>query len=325
MRASSSANEASTATGYWFARRAAMLGTVLLIDCLWAGCNGCRPKHDAADDARAVAHDGDDRQDGGPGLDADAAVSDGGDRRDGGADSGSGHHDAGSDATSAICPPWRPAAAAGHGWLYARALSSTGVPLTAGANHVDIYVRRAGDSLPGERADADDPCAVASYEQTAAKVRVLAAAIGFSSQEREFSPQACLETTPCSIELPQSLDAGYYRTTSNRVILRVASDVPQGDQVTFAAAVAKDALARSKALQHPLADELDSAGKATNVPALDLAIHYTEAKLRKKCDASCLDEPSLDPAVRNYLKGMRRPAHTNPFALRTAPNRWQRP
>ena len=34
---------------------------------------------------------------------------------------------------------------------------------------------------------------------------------------------------------------------------------------------------------------------------------------------------SLDPAIRGYLKGVRRPAHSSPFELRTSPDRWRRP
>jgi hypothetical protein len=315
MRTSSRANEPAGAARPIAARRAAIVAAALLIDGYATGCSGCRRQHDAGFDARPVAHDGADL-DSGPGGDAGLPSHDGGEGPDAGSSG---------DAAVAMCPPWRPPVAAGHGWLYLRALSTSGAVLTPGGNHVDVYVRRVDEPLPGERADADDPCAVASYDQTAPKVRVLVAAIGFSSQEREISPQACLETSPCSLELPQSLEPRYYRATAATVSLRVASDVPQADQVNFAAAVAGDALARSKALGRPLAAELDRAATTTNVPAVDLAIHYTESRLRKKCDASCLEEPSVDPAVRGYLKGVRRPAHSSPFELRTPPARWKRP
>jgi hypothetical protein len=199
---------------------------------------------------------------------------------------------------------------------------SNGVPLTVGANHVDIYVRAPGAPLPGDRADADDPCAVAAYDQTATRVRVLAAAIGFSSQDREFAPQRCTDSAPCAVELPRSLDAKFYIASANGLAVRAAAEVPEVDRVPFAASLGKDALARSRLLQRPLADELDRAEQATAVPALDQAIHYTESTLRRKCDASCLDAPALDPAVRGYLKTAGRPGHGNPFELRGNPDRW---
>jgi hypothetical protein len=223
---------------------------------------------------------------------------------------------------TSACPSWRRIAPTGRVWLYVEAVSN-GVPLTSGTNRVDVYVRRADDRPPGERADANDPCAVASYDPAAPRVRVLAAAVGFSSQEREFSPQQCLPAAPCVIELPPSLDTRYYRIAADRIDLGVASDASHTERVDFAAAVAGDALARSKALHHKLSDELTSAEKATNVPALDLAIRYTETKLRKACDARCMDEPALDPEIRSYLKASRRPGHGNPFELRTAPDRWR--
>src|SRR6185436_10445666 len=92
---------------------------------------------------------------------------------------------------TSACPSWPRSAPAGRAWLYVEALSN-GVPLTSDSNRVDVYVRRTGDPRPGERADANDPCAVASYDPAAPRVRILAAAVGFSSQERDFSPQQCL-------------------------------------------------------------------------------------------------------------------------------------
>jgi hypothetical protein len=275
---------------------AALLVGALLAACDGAGCRGRSSKRDAGSEPPPMIVDGAAGADGpaGDGAAGDAAPS--------ADDAGSGAGDAGSNAPSdaavildagtaaSLCPPWRAPVAAGRRWLYLRAVSN-GVALTPAGNHVDIYVRPTGAPLPGERADADDPCAVASYDQTAPRVRVLAAAIGFSSQEREFSPLSCTDGQPCSVELPRSLEAKFYVASAKGVSVRAANDVPEADRVSFAASVAGDALARSKALKRPLADELDRAEKATNVPALDLAIHYTESKLRKKCDASCLDAP----------------------------------
>lgn len=327
----SSASETPIETRCRLARRVAMLAALLIAAC-GAGCDRCRPNPQPARDGRAAALDGADL-DSASALDAVPVTDDAADGPDSGAagdagpvvrDAGPVVRDARTDAAAAVCPPWRLQPAAGHGWLHARVLSSSGVPLTSSMNHVDIFVRRAMDPLPGERADPNEPCAVASYDQTASKVRVLAAAVGFSSQEREFSPQRCTEATPCSVELPQSLEARYYRTTAGLVSVRVASDVLQAERPSFAAAVARDALARSKALRRPLGDELERAGKATGVPALDLAIHYTESRLRKRCTAICLGEPALDRDVRIYLKNVRRPAQQDPFELRTAPERWRR-
>jgi hypothetical protein len=222
------------------------------------------------------------------------------------------------------CPRWATTAATGRAWLYTRVVSTTGVALTAAANHVDIYVRRPGDPLPGERAQPDDPCAVASYDLGSPTVRVLVAAIGFSSQDREFSPQICVEASPCAIELPNSLDARYYVATAGAVSLQPASAVPEADRAEFAAAAGEDAVERAKALHRPLADELARTGKATDVPAIDLAVRFTERKLRKRCDASCLDEPALDPAVRSYLKQIRRAGEPDPFVQRTSPGLWRR-
>ena len=318
-----------TATARAIATWLALLVGALLIGCDGAGCCGRPSKRDAGGEPPPMVVDG---VAGADGPAADGAVGDAASSAD---DAGGGAGDAGnaapSDAAIAIgdagaaaslCPQWRSPAATGRGWLYARAVSN-GVALTPAGNHVDIYVRPTGAPLPGERADADDPCAVASYDQTAARVRVLAAAIGFSSQEREFSPLGCREASPCSVDLPRSLEAKFYVASAKGVSVRAANDVPEADRVSFAASVAGDALARSKALKRPLADELDRAEKATDVPALDLAIHYTEFKLRKKCDASCLDAPALDPAVRTYLKNARRPAQPNPFERRVSPDRWQ--
>jgi hypothetical protein len=290
------------------ARRVAIAGSLLL--CL--GHAGCRC---GGDDGPAV-RDAGGRGDGGPGVDAGVADAAGG---DGSAGPDAAPADAGG--ASATCPAWRRSPPTGRAWLYVEAVSN-GVPLTSEANRVDVYVRRAGDRPPGERADANDPCAVASYDPAAIHVSVLVAAVGFSSQEREFRPQDCLEAAPCSVELPPSLDTRYYRIASNRIDLGVASDAPEAARVEFAAAVANDALVRSKALHRKLADELNNAEKATHVPALDLAIHYTESKLHKTCDARCIDAPALDPEIRSYLNAARDPRHRDPFERRTAPDRW---
>lgn len=281
---------------------------------LSSGCDGgCRDrpvKRDAAAVADAV----------GDAVAGDAALGGGADvALDGAGDAGGQSVDGG--VAASLCPPWPLAPATGHAWLFARAVSR-GVPLSPGGNHVDIYVRAAGAPLPGDRADADDPCAVAAYDRSTTRIRVLAAAIGFSSQDREFSPQRCTDRDPCSVELPPSLDAKYYVASARGLALRVAGDVPQADRVRFAAALGGDSLARAKALHRPFADELARAEQATSVPALEQAIHYTESTLRKRCDASCLDAPALDPAVRSYLKSARRPSHANPFDLRVAPERW---
>lgn len=291
-------------------------------------CDGCRggpARRDAAgarlDGAAAADAAGDALLADASGAMSDAAgaVIDAGAPRDGsGAASDAGAGDA---AAAALCPPWQPRAAAGHAWLFARA-TSDGVPLTVGANHIDVYVRASGAPLPGDRADADDPCAVAAYDRSATRIRVLAAAIGFSSQDREFAPQRCTASAPCEIELPRSLDVKYYVASARGVAVRSASEVAPADRVAFAAALGKDALARARTLQRPLADELDRGERATRVPALDQAIHYTESTLRRRCDASCLDAPALDPAVRGYLRNARRPGQVNPFDLRVAPERW---
>lgn len=314
MRAAWPASDAGRA-----ARLAAAL--VALAACA-VGCRGgCgEPGPGGKRDATAVGSDAIGSLDGAlagdaaPVLDDAGSPDGGGPRLDAGAPL-----DAGSAAAG--CPTWRTPPAAGHGWLYARAVTSTGVVLTS---DVDIYVRRTTDRSPGERAAANQPCAVASYEQTAPTVIVLAAAIGFSTQERPFSPQSCVATSPCSIELPKRLAPQYYIATNDTVQLRAADDVAASDKPAFAAAAADDALARSKALGRPLAVELDRTGKATNVPALDLAIQFSEVVLRKRCDASCLDEPTLDPAVRAYLKSARPHGRPNPFELRTSPDRWER-
>jgi hypothetical protein len=320
MAARSTASDTRIATRRMLVRSVATLGAALLIDC---SSSRDRGPGQVDMDARAPGQGAVPRDSGAapvtglPGAEGGDA---GAVARDAGAARGTG-----GEAASAVCPPWRWSAVAGHGWLYARAVTGTGAPLTSTVNLVDIYVRRASDPRPGERADPNDPCAVGSYDQAASKVRILVAAIGFSSQEREFSPQRCLETRPCEVELPLSLDARFYRSTRGGVRLRVASEVPETVRVQYAAAVAQDALARSKALNRPLADELDRAGKATEVRPLDLAIHYTETKLRKRCDARCLDERALDPAVRTYLKGVaRRAGRPDPFRFRLPPDRWRR-
>jgi hypothetical protein len=302
------------------AERVAML-VVSLVACSGAGCGSCRERP-RVDDAHTASLDGVAPQDGI--VDSEPVVHDGGELHDADANAGSADHPITDGGTAAaMCPAWPQPPATGRGWLYVRTLTSGGVVLTPDANHVDIYVRRTGDPLPGERADPNDPCAVASYEQSTQKVLILAAAIGFSSQERVFVPQQCRQTSPCSIDLPQRLASKYYQVRANSMSLRVASDVPQAERAQFAADVASDALARSKALGKPIADELDRAAKATDVPAVDLAIRYSENKLGKRCDARCLDEPKLDLAIRTYLKNVRRP-RANPFELRTPPERWRK-
>lgn len=304
------------------ARWAAACAAGVLAAAVLAGCGDCRDrsaKRDAAvvtGDAPAATGDAPAATGDATPIDAAVAIPDAAAAV---ADAGGGGVDAGGAAVQ--CPPWRGAPAAGHAWLFARA-ASAGVSLTMGANQVDIYVRPSGAPLPGDRADADDPCAVAAYDQTATRVRVLAAAIGFSSQDREFAPQRCTAAEPCAIELPRSLDARYYVASARGVAVRAAAEVPPADRVHFAAALGGDSLARAKALNRPLADELDRAERATSVPALDQVIHYTESTLRKRCDARCLDAPALDPAVRDYLRRARRPSHTNPFELRVAPDHW---
>jgi hypothetical protein len=302
----------------WIRSRRRLRGLAVLGAAMaWSGCG---------DDRRPRAHDADtaahDSQPHDAPVDSELPVHDGGAPQD--ADAGAGSHrpviDGGTEA-AAVCPPWRRAPAAGHAWLHARAVSTGGVVLTPDVNHVDIYVRRASEPLPGERADPNDPCAVASYNQSTARVQILAAAVGFSSQERTFSPQQCLETSPCLLELPQSLNTKYYRVQANRMSLVAAGDVPPSERTTFAAAVANDALARSKRLRKPLSQELEQAAKVTKVPAVDLAIQYAEAKLGKKCDARCLDDRKVDVNIRTYLKTVRRP-RTDPFELRTPPDKW---
>jgi hypothetical protein len=98
--------------------------------------------------------------------------------------------------------------------------------------------------------------------------------------------------------------------------------VPAEDRAKFAAAMADDALARSKALKRPLSAELDKTSTVAKVPARDLAIHYAETKLNRHCDVSCLNDTSLDKDMRAYLKNLN-PGHS-PFELRTPPDHWDR-
>jgi hypothetical protein len=96
--------------------------------------------------------------------------------------------------------------------------------------------------------------------------------------------------------------------------------VPADNRTQFAAAMAEDALARSRALRRPLSVELDKTGNTTRIPARELAIHYAEAKLNRHCDVSCLHDASLDADMKSYLKNLN-PGHS-PFELRTPPDRW---
>jgi hypothetical protein len=312
MRVPLCANDVSMARPGSHAR-AALLGASLVVHVV-CGAMGC------GDDPPPRAHDAGATHDASP-LDApvDGELHDGGPPLDADAGAGSYIIDGG---VATGCPPWQRAPADRHGWLHVRAVSKTGAVLTPDA--VDIFVRRVNEPLPGERAEPNDPCAVASYEQSATKVLVLAAAIGFSSQQREFSPGRCVEASPCSVELPQSLNGKYYQTQDSRMSLRAADDLPQSERTSFASEVAKDALARSKALRRPLAQELDEAARATKVPAVDLAIRYAETRLARKCDARCLDDRRLDASVRKYLKAVPRP-RADPFELRTPPEKWRTP
>lgn len=311
MRLPLCANDVSTGPR---ALARAVLGASLAV-CAGAGCGDDPPPR--AHDASTVTNDAPPQD--GP-VDAELAH-DGGAPQD--ADAGAGSHvvDGG---VAAVCPPWQLVPADRRGWLHVRAVSRTGAVLTPEANHVDIYVRHLNDPLPGERAEPNDPCAVASYEQSASKVLVLAAAIGFSSQQREFSPRQCVETSPCSVTLPESLSGKYYQRQANRVSLRAVEDLAQRDRTSFAAEVGKDALARSKALRKPLSEELDEAARVTRVPAVDLAIRYAEIKLARKCDTRCLDDRRLDENIRTYLKGVPR-RKPDPFELRTPSDGWRAP
>lgn len=205
------------------------------------------------------------------------------------------------------CPAWTQPGR----WLYVKVQSSDGKPLTRDLNHVDVYVHTATDPPPGAHASDDPPCAVASYAETPT-LTILASAVGFVTIQHDFAPTTCTAAAPCLVVLPPALEPTYY--VANRVAK--ASEVAADKQPDFAAKVAANALDSARKLHRPLAAELENAATATEVTAPDLAIHYTEHKLHKKCDASCLDNATVDPEMRTYLKTLRKPGHPNPFAKR---------
>jgi hypothetical protein len=216
------------------------------------------------------------------------------------------------DASSAACPDPPGPLGPGQGWLYVRA-ESNGTALGTASNHAELYTRRSNsEAPPGLQGDADDPCLVARYAQTDEMVLVWVTADHFISQSRQVSPVACEKSHPCIVELPRSLDDAYYVTSSTGIRIKTENEVTT-DHAAFEAAVTADALARSKELHHSFGDELARVAKATNVPARNLAIRYSERKLKKKCDAGCLDDTQLDPAVRDYLGKGTRPGSRNPF------------
>jgi hypothetical protein len=218
------------------------------------------------------------------------------------------------DASDAACPEPSGPLGPGQAWLYVRA-ESNGTALGADSNHAELYTRRSSsEALPGLQGEADDPCLVARYTQTDEMVLVWVTADHFISQSRQVSPVACEKAHPCIVELPRSLNDAYYVTSPTGIRIKTETEVTT-DHAAFEAAVAGDALIRSKELHRSFGDELARVAKATNVPARNLAIRYSEHKLNKKCDAHCLDDTKLDPAVRDYLGKGIRPGKPDPFDL----------
>jgi hypothetical protein len=142
--------------------------------------------------------------------------------------------------------------------------------------------------------------------------------VGFSSQERLYLAADCVSTQPCAIELPRAEAlVPYFAPTRGRDVLLTADQIEESKRPQFAAAVAADALQRSKGSRRPLAVELERSAKVAKVSAPDLAFHFAESKLERRCDASCLDDRSLDPEMRTYLKKLRGPGRLDPFERRT--------
>lgn len=227
------------------------------------------------------------------------------------------------DVIPPACPPWRATRPDGHEWLYVQAHSTAGTLLN-NANDVAFFVRVESEQPPGHPAQPDDPCGVAAFDTHTPEVIVLATAYGFTSYNRRVAPRDCTVSTPCDVPLPPNLKDEYYAKASDGTVrVKTADEVGKENADDYAAAIGADALARTKALRGTLDIELKKSEQASNVPAMDLAIKVTEARLKKKkCNIQCLSDPDLDPELLDYFERVRKPGR-DPFDLRTSPDRWR--
>lgn len=202
--------------------------------------------------------------------------------------------------TAVTCPAWSEEPAEGYAWAYAIARASGGESLDI--NELDVFVRKPGDALPGVAAKADAPCFVSRYETSTEEVTILAAAVGFSTQERTFSPGSCAMGAPCSIALPPApeMKLAYYKSAPGMLRVLHADEIPPAEREAFVTALAADAKARSRALRSPLAKEVNRSLKVTRVPAEELSRRFTKADLRAGCGRQCRDE--LEPGFHDFLR-----------------------
>ncbi len=214
--------------------------------------------------------------------------------------------DAGAEPAGA-CPPWPQEPGADQAWVFVRAISDAG-PLTHADSFVAVHVKcEPPPDASEQRGRPLDPCAVSSCLRTATAMTIRGEAPGFGSREDSVVPGECTRTDPCDLLLPRALPARYYRRGGGGDRLLKVSELPAGsDAAEFAALVADDALARSRFFRRPLKTELAATERATGVSVKEQVTRFTEKKLARPCDERCIDDPRLDPAIREVLRDFRR-------------------